>query len=309
MQKPRLLIPSWVIESNCNIQSVFGLQQHHYDIEIQDQATGTAQGNHGSVQQLRYYAAGNDHGGNDPYSSYDNDLRNNDKKILSLLNEEMWSTYSFKALERKLNIHQQSLSRALKRLKDLDLIEKTPTGYKLTKKTRYLSNAELGDSQIRRGGEIEGVVEEQELYETGKTRKRFNQLVQISIPIRNNAEVIANQLVGKWFGNLRWFGLIKKGTGLTLQWVAIDKYSNNKLFQINIHIVSEYIVIESNAVSDKEKIEAMHYSNRIINEITKTLQNNLQQEYEIPDVFAVSKGNVSPPHVNNKIKHNSKNNN
>ena len=34
-----------------------------------------------------------------------NDVRNNDKKILSLLRKEMWSTYSFKALQRKVVFH------------------------------------------------------------------------------------------------------------------------------------------------------------------------------------------------------------
>ena len=52
---------------------------------------------------------------NDKLTIAFNDVRNNDKKILLLLRKEMWSTYSFKALERKLDIHQQSLSRALKK--------------------------------------------------------------------------------------------------------------------------------------------------------------------------------------------------
>ena len=65
------------------------------------------------------------------------DLHNNDKKILVLLSEEVWSTYSFKALERKLGIHQQSLSRALKRLEYLNLVEKTPHGYKIKGKNIF----------------------------------------------------------------------------------------------------------------------------------------------------------------------------
>lgn len=148
---------------------------------------------------------------------------------------------------RKLDIHQQSLTRALKRLGDLNLIEKTPSGYKLIKKNISLSNAIFENSQL-----------EKELFETKKPRKRFNQLIQICIPIRNNIELIVNRLNGKWFGNLRWYGLIKKETGFTLQWIAINKYNNNKLFQINVNIVSEYIVIESNAVSDKKRSKQCH---------------------------------------------------
>ena len=81
------------------------------------------------LQPLKYQFTDSDNT-NESSISID-DLRNNDKKILVLLSEEVWSTYSFKALERKLDIHQQSLSRALKRLEYLNLIEKTPYGYKL----------------------------------------------------------------------------------------------------------------------------------------------------------------------------------
>lgn len=296
MQTSKLLIPKFVIENNCNIQSVFDLLQH-YDENIQDQTAVMTNDNHVSVQQLNYHIGcdGYSDGDDDRYPLSTDDLRNNDKKILSLLNEEMWSTYSFKALERKLDIHQQSLARALRRLVDLDLIERTPAGYKLIKKNIFLSNTIPENTHLSKDQE-----EEPEIFESGKSRKRFNQLIQVCIPIRNNTEIVASQLVGKWFGSLRWFGLIKKETGLTLQWVAINKYNNNKLFQVNVNIVSEYIVIESNAVSDKEKIEAMSCSNRIVSEITKILQRNLQQECEIPDEFTMPKSHM--PTYTSKVK-------
>ncbi|HEX2013947.1 MAG TPA: MarR family transcriptional regulator, partial [Nitrososphaera sp.] len=61
-----------------------------------------------------------------------NDFHNNDNKVLELLNEA-GSKYSFKGLMRKLNLHQQSLSRALRRLEELGLVEKTAEGYRLGK--------------------------------------------------------------------------------------------------------------------------------------------------------------------------------
>jgi predicted transcriptional regulator len=197
-----------------------------------------------------------------------NDFRNNDKKILSLLRKEMWSTYSFKALERKLDIHQQSLSRSLKRLLDLNLIEKTSSGYKLVERSAYNFNSILEDNLLN---------EEPEKDKSKKYRK-YKQLIQIYMSVKGNIEPIVDHLTGKWFGNLRWFGLIKKETGFRLQWIAVDKHSNNKIFQINVSILSEYIIIESDAVSDSEKVEAMYYSNRIIEEIIKILQENLLEE-------------------------------
>src|SRR5687768_16473913 len=100
----------------------------HRDHKIQDQTTNSKiYDNYFSVysNQNTDYPVDND-----KLTIAINDVRNNDKKILLLLRKEMWSTYSFKALERKLEIHQQSLSRALKRLLDLNLIEKTSSGYK-----------------------------------------------------------------------------------------------------------------------------------------------------------------------------------
>jgi len=180
----------------------------------------------------------------------------------------MWSTYSFKALERKLDIHQQSLSRALKRLLDLDLIEKTSSGYKLVEGSAYNFNQKLEDNFLN---------EELEIDKSKKLRK-YKQLIQIYMPVKSNIEPIVAHLAGKWFGNLRWFGLIKKETGFRLQWIAVDKHSSNKIFQINVSILSEDIVVETDAVSDGEKVEAMHYSNRIIEEIIKILQENLLEE-------------------------------
>ncbi|GKS61777.1 hypothetical protein YTPLAS21_12350 [Candidatus Nitrosocosmicus sp.] len=44
------------------------------------------------------------------------DLHSLDRKILWLLTEQPWSTYSFKALERKLNVHQQTLAEILENI-------------------------------------------------------------------------------------------------------------------------------------------------------------------------------------------------
>ena len=72
-----------------------------------------------------------------------NDFHNNDNKILALLNEA-GSNYSFKGLMRKLNLHQQSLSRALHRLEEMELVEKSLAGYRLSKRgVNAMSSTEL----------------------------------------------------------------------------------------------------------------------------------------------------------------------
>ena len=230
------------------------------------------------------------HVDNDKLTTDINDVRNNDKKILLLLRKEMWSTYSFKALERKLDIHQQSLSRALKRLLDLNLIEKTSSGYKLVERNACKLNPILDDNLLN---------EELEISKSRKNRK-YKQLIQIYMPMKSNIEPIVDHLTGKWFGNLRWFGLITKETGFRLQWIVQDKYSNNEIFQINVSILSEYVIVESDAVSDNEKVEAMYYSNRIIEEIIKVLQENLHED-------SISEKGSTPVYTDIKLSHNRNN--
>src|SRR5919112_5334711 len=139
MKASELLIPKFEIKNNIiNCSNVFDLLQQPDDKNRNLRPIFVANDDHEPMRPLSGHTDGD--GDGDPHTMLTTDLRNNDRKILSLLNEEIWSTYSFKALERKLDIHQQSLARALKRLRELDLVEKTPTGYRLIKKNMFLSS-------------------------------------------------------------------------------------------------------------------------------------------------------------------------
>jgi DNA-binding MarR family transcriptional regulator len=175
------------------------------------------------------------------------DFHNNDNKILSVLNEA-GSNYSFKGLMRKLGLHQQSLSRALHRLEEMGLVERSPVGYRLSRDGSAVSRFDA----IRPKG------------------REHMQLLQTYIPLNVRASEIVRQLVGKWFKNLRWLGMIESGTGYTLQWSSDDGS-----FQINLRLIADYIVIETNASTEKEKVEAMVGSYAIYELITKAMQSKL----------------------------------
>src|SRR6478609_5577152 len=140
-------------------------------------ANNIEEDNHKPLQPLKYQH--NDSNNNEESSVLFDDLRNNDKKILLLLSEEEWSTYSFKALERKLGIHQQSLSRALKRLEYLNLVEKTSYGYKIKGKNIFPIISIIQNNQLEE--QEEPLSFETTTTTTKKTKKRFNQLIQIRI--------------------------------------------------------------------------------------------------------------------------------
>jgi DNA-binding HxlR family transcriptional regulator len=176
------------------------------------------------------------------------DFHNNDSKVLSVLNEA-GSNYSFKGLMRKLGLHQQSLARALHRLEEMGLVEKSPEGYRLSR---------TGGSAISRFDELR------------PRGREYMQLLQTYIPLNVRAVEVVRQLVGRWFKNLRWLGMIESGTGYTLQWSSDDGS-----FQINLRLIADYIVIETNASTEKEKVEAMVGSYAIYEQITKAMQSKL----------------------------------
>ena len=113
-------------------------------------------------------------------------------------------------------------------------------------------------------------------FNLSKTRERNEciQLLQTYIPVNVKVNELITGLIGKWFNKLRWVGMIEGETGYMLQWINEDDGYNNS-FQVNLKIVCDYIVIETNAVSEKEKIEAMVGSSRMLQHIIRLFENKL----------------------------------
>ena len=180
------------------------------------------------------------------------EFHNNDSKVLSLLNQQTGSYYSFKGLMRKLNLHQQSLTRALGRLEHLGLIRRSDHGYKLNNREQKSAQS-MSTAENRRPSE-------------------YKQLLQAYIPSGIEAKEIVRKLNGRWFSRIRWIGLMESETSYVLQWINEDNS-----FQINVRIIWDHIIIETNAISDMHKIEAMIGSFKIFDQIAKLLQTRLQQ--------------------------------
>lgn len=185
------------------------------------------------------------------------DFQTNDKKVLSLLNQDgdvNDNQYTFNGLVRKLGIHQQSLARSLHRLEDAGLVKKTEYGYKLTKN---LDSVLVKKSRI----DLENLSKT-----ISNTHTQFEQIIQLYIPTTVKVEDVVNKLLGKWFGTLRWIGIVEGDGGYVLQWTSNDQY------HVNLKLVSRYAVVESDAVGDNNKSEATINAHRILEQITKLLK-------------------------------------
>ena len=171
------------------------------------------------------------------------DVRPNDSKVLDMLSENN-SNYTFRGIMRKLGMHQESLSRSLQRLHELDLIEKSQLGYKLSEKGAFLAK------------------------EDPKLKMSYTPLLQTYVPSNVHAGDIISNMAGRWFKNLRWVGMVESNTDHVLQWL-----SEFGTFDLNLRVSSNYITIESSATNEKDKADAMISAYRIIQEVSKLYGN------------------------------------
>jgi hypothetical protein len=112
-------------------------------------------------------------------------------------------------------------------------------------------------------------------------RERFVQLLQSYIPANVQAEEVASKLAGRWFKNLRWIGLVESEAGdYLLQWVCDDTSGKPGRFRVNLRIVSNDIIIETDAESDMDKVQAMAGSYAIYEYATKAVQDRVEQQQQ-----------------------------
>jgi hypothetical protein len=190
------------------------------------------------------------------------DFQTNDKIVLSILNQDSNvndNQYTFNGLVRKLGIHQQSLARSLHRLEVAGLVKKTDYGYKLTKS---LDTMLVKKSRI----DLENISKRISHQYT-----QFEQILQLYIPTNISVDDVVNKLLGRWFGTLRWIGIIEGDGGYVLQWSSGDKY------HVNLKLVSRYAVVESDAQGAALKSEAVINSHRILEQITKLLKDGQER--------------------------------
>jgi DNA-binding transcriptional ArsR family regulator len=65
-------------------------------------------------------------------------LGERDTDVLSLVDEEDLTTFTFDGLKRRLGLHPETLSRILNRLEEEGIVKKTPEGYEVTPKITKL---------------------------------------------------------------------------------------------------------------------------------------------------------------------------
>ena len=125
-------------------------------------------------------------------------LSERDVDVLSLVDEEDLTTFTFDGLKRRLGLHPETLSRKLSRLEEEGIVKKTREGYAVTPKI-----AKLKISPARHEAQTVS-------------------LLQTFLPSNMLNQNLISELKGRWFGVLRWLGMSETSEGVTLKWVTED---------------------------------------------------------------------------------------
>ena len=163
-----------------------------------------------------------------------------DQAILKTL-EADGGTMAFQGLRRRMNIHQEKLSRALQRLEEDGLVHHTSQGYVLTQKGSSLAHKWLSEPP-----------------------KVYSTILQSFLPGDLSPKNMAHHLEGRWFHNLRWQGIKDGGDQIILRWVT-----ELTGVEVVLHLAWGQVRVETDAVDRERLIEALMGAQKVFGYLTE----------------------------------------
>src|SRR5437879_10176808 len=127
------------------------------------------------------------------------DLRDHDREVLEFLSQDPSTQVAFQGWRRRLGIHPEQLSRAMHRLAQDELVERTEPGYRVSRRAL-------------------GILSPSSLTPAEPTVT----ILQTSLPAHVDLRGLVGALRGTWIGPLRWYGLAESDEGLRLGWALED---------------------------------------------------------------------------------------
>jgi DNA-binding Lrp family transcriptional regulator len=119
--------------------------------------------------------------------------RLDDRVVVAL--QELHGRIAFSGLRRALGAHPEALSRSLRRLEREGLVERSDAGY------RSLAPERPPDPTLAAD---------------------LHPIARVELPIGATRDSVLGRLSGRWFGSLRWVGVIDAPRGPLLAWARRD---------------------------------------------------------------------------------------
>lgn len=125
-------------------------------------------------------------------------LEARERAVLSELARDSDALVAFQGLRRRLELHPQSLTRVLRRLRRRGYVLRDARGYRLT---------ELGFSALQGAP-------------AASTSAHVLPVLQVLLPARVGPAAVARRLAHRWFRGLRWYGESHGPGETTLTWLT-----------------------------------------------------------------------------------------
>ncbi len=167
------------------------------------------------------------------------DLREHDREVLEFLSRDPAAQVAFQGIRRRLGIHPEQLSRALHRLAEDDLVQKTEVGYRVTSKALSIFSPKEWRSE-RPGATI----------------------LQTFLPANVDVRALVAILRGSWIGPLRWYGVVESADELRLSWALEDES-----IQLDVRIHSGQLTITANVESGDRIDEAARLGHLLFRQV------------------------------------------
>ncbi len=164
-----------------------------------------------------------------------------DSDVISFLENENLTAFTFDGLKRRLGLHSETLSRILSRLESEGIITKTREGYVVNPKIDKLK------------------------FCPQRSEETTTPLLQTFLPSTMMTRELVAKLRGKWFGSLRWLGTSENSEGVTLKWVTEEGS-----LQLNANVQGSALNIEAKFLTSnnldlalRTAYQLMAYINRL----------------------------------------------
>jgi DNA-binding transcriptional ArsR family regulator len=175
------------------------------------------------------------------------DLDDRELEVLKLLSSDQNAYYSFQGLRRRLGLHQETLTRTLKRLEEAHAIEHSPDGYKVR------SSGNTFSFTVR----------------TGQPNPK--PVIEAYLPSQIDVTILFQKLRGRWFSNFRWLGYSHDGNILSMTWISEDGR-----MQLQARINSGKITIAADTYTSQNESEQIAAAYQLFDHITKVTEEMAQ---------------------------------
>jgi DNA-binding transcriptional ArsR family regulator len=175
------------------------------------------------------------------------DLDDREIEVLKLLSSEQNAHFSFQGLRRRLGLHQETLTRTLKRLEDARAIERSQDGYTLKNPGSNFS------------------------FTVRTSAPNSKPIVEAYLPAQVDVTVLFQRLRGRWFGNFRWLGYSHDGNVLSMSWISEDGR-----MELQAKINSDKITIGADTHGSYNQSEQMAAAYQLFDHITKVAEEMVQ---------------------------------